>query len=753
MIKKILSLCLCITISQAVQSQSNLDALKGRTCATPVPSEEWNNWFNSEVEKTKAQMGNQKVNSLYTIPIIVHIIHNGQAVGVADNISQAQVIDQLNILNADFAGTGLNNGNAPAAFAPVKADCQVQFCLAVKDPTGGILPQPGIDRIDRNAKGWTAGPYTSAYIDGTMKPNTIWDPIRYCNVWIMQLGGGLLGYATFPAGTTLAGVTGGGSSTTDGVVILNTSFGSIGTATVPPYHKGRTLTHELGHWVGLRHVWGDGNCLTDYCNDTPTSKAANFGCPAAPANVNQCGPGTSPSGEMTMNFMDYTDDLCMYMFTLDQKTRVQTAMSQGTYRNLLGTHGLCTNGPPPPPAPAIAAFNLNSNPCVGQPFTPNNTSSGGPTPTYVWSSSPSASFNPNPNVASPAITFTAPGNYVITVVATNTAGTSSYSMAVNGVTLCPKQPVCIDTLSIIKNTDTLKTYIAPLNPIVLGCQSGYAGFLTGTNCYKDKEYAQFYPPNTYSDTPQPQVNSMIVLFNKAGTKATSTTQATQINCKVYSGSAGSGPTSQLGTISAGLGAIAGSTPTNQVAYCGNPNYVFASAVIIPYVFNFSYPVIVPATGFYAAVETPFNSSVDSIQIFSDTKTNLTNDSSSWVLQYSNNWRTLRYGRNAKVHLAILPQISCRPTVGMPEYSEFVSNINVMPNPGSGLFNLIFTFTKEQKVSVKIYDCLGQVISLSEFSGVSKNAFDVDLTSKADGIYFIEISNGRERTTKKVVLAH
>ncbi|MGZ3920446.1 MAG: T9SS type A sorting domain-containing protein [Bacteroidia bacterium] len=755
MIKKLLCLSLCLNAFLNVKAQENLDPRKGRTCATPVPSAEWDNWFNGEVEKTKAKMANGKVSStLYTIPLIVHIIHNGQAVGVADNISQAQVIDQLNILNADYAGTGLNSGQAPTPFAPLKADCQVQFCLAVKDPTGGILPEPGIDRIDRNVKGWNNGPYTQTYIDGTIKPATIWDPVRYCNVWVMNLGGGLLGYATFPAGTTLTGITGGGSATTDGVVILNTSFGSIGTATVPPYHKGRTITHELGHWMGLRHMWGDGNCLTDFCNDTPTAKTSNFGCPAYPYNVNMCGTGLSPNGEMTMNFMDYTDDLCMYMFTLDQKTRVQTAMSQGTYRNLLGTHGLCANGPPPPPSPAVAAFNVSGSPCVGQPFTPNNTSTGGPTPTYVWSASPSASFNPNPNVASPAVTFTAPGNYTLYVTATNTAGTSSYSTVINNVGTCPKPAVCVDTLSMIRNIDTLTTYIAPTSNFVLGCQSGWTGFATGTNCYKDKEYAQFYPTSTYSDTPYPQVNAMVVLFYKPGTKATSTTQATQINCKVYSGTQGGGPTQSLGSAAASLGAIASSTTaTTQVSYCGNPAYVFASPVIIPYVFNFAQPVVVPATGFYCAVETPYTSSVDSIQIFSDTKTNTVNDSTSWVLQYSNNWRTLRYNRSTKVHLAILPQISCRPVVGLEEYSTFNSNITIMPNPGNGLFNLVFTLPKEQKVNVKIYDCIGQLISANEFGNVTTNVFTVDLTSRADGVYFIEINNGQERTTKKVIVSH
>jgi len=729
-----------------------------RTCATPIPDQKWDEWFNNEVEKVRAYYKTAKVAMPnYVIPVVVHVIHSGGAVGAGDNISQAQVVDQINIINDDFKGIGFNVGNAPSVFSSLVADCQVSFCLATKDPSNAVMAEPGIDRVPATTiPGITSVPgsgFTTTQINNTIKPATIWDPTKYCNMWVCKLQSGLLGYATFPAGTSLPGVSGGGTATTDGVVMGHNYFGSIGSAAgSAPYHKGRTTTHELGHWLGLRHVWGDGNCLTDFCNDTPWAKQSNFGCPTHPAFVNRCGTGQSPNGEMTMNFMDYTDDPCMYMFTLDQKTRVQTAMSQGTFRNQLGTHGLCSTAAPPPPSPPTAAFDVSGNPCVGQPFTPNNVSTGGPTPTFVWSASPSASFNPGPNVASPAITFTAPGNYTLYVTATNTAGTSSASMVINNVGTCPKPAVCLDTLRIIKNTDTLTTYLAPTNTMVLGCQSGWTGYLTGTNCFKDKEFAQFYPPSTYSDTPQPQVNSMIVLFNKLGTKSTSTTQATQIYCKVYSGSAGTGPTNQITVISDSLGKIAAITPTDQVTFAGNPTYIFPASDVIVHKFNFAAPAIIPATGFFAAVETPFSSPTDSIWIYSNTKTNTTNDSSSWVFQFNNNWRTLRYGRSAKVQLAIFPQITCRPIVGVAEQSQFASNVMLMPNPSNGLFNIIFTLPKEEKVNIKVYNYIGQLISSEDFGNVTNNVFNIDLSSKANGVYFVEISNGKEKLVKKAIIS-
>jgi hypothetical protein len=730
----------------------------GRTCGTPVPSQQWTEWFNNEVERyirDNKITGEKRAN--YTIPVVVHVIHSGGAVGVGDNISQAQVVDQINIINADFAGTGTNVANVPPAFAALVANCNVNFCLAVSNPTGGAIAQPGIDRVLATTipgiASVPAGGFSQATIDGSIKPATIWNPIKYCNMWVLKLQTPLLGYATFPAGTALPGIAGGGSATTDGVVIGHNYFGSVGSASASaPYNLGRTASHELGHWLGLRHVWGDGNCLTDYCNDTPVAKQANFGCPVAPAYVNRCGAGLSPNGEMTMNFMDYTDDPCMYMFTPDQRTRVQTAMSQGTYRNLLGTHGLC-NVAPPPSGPAVAMFDLNGQqPCVGTPFTPNNSSTGGPAPSYTWTSFPTASFNPNANVAAPAITFTGSGTYTLTLTASNSLATSSASYVVQNVAACPKPPVCLDTIRMIKNIDTLKTYASATNSDVLGCQTGYTGFLTGTNCFKDKEFGQYYPGTTYSDTPMPQVNSIIVLFDKRGTKATPTTSATQIYCKVYGGTATQGPGSMLAQISDSLGKIGTQTATNQVSYCGNPGYIFPSNVIIPHKFNFATPVIIPSNGFFGAVETPFVSPQDSIEIFSNTKTNLTNDSSAWVLIYANNWRTMRYQRSAKIQLAIMPQITCRPVVGIEEKSEFKSNVTIMPNPGTGVFNLVFTLPKQSKINIKIYNCMGQEISSDNFENVSENVFNLDLSSKADGVYFIEIFNGSEKITKKILIS-
>jgi hypothetical protein len=319
----------------------------GRTCGTGILPQQFESWVQGLTPAQPGKNGVADVQSVFNIPVIVHVIHNNESVNgpsatSGNNLNAAQVVDQINSLNKDYNGTNADSSLIPAVFKPVFAKCRINFCLAVVNPTGGVLAEPGIDRINRVSKGWSSMPYSQTYIDATVKPNSIWDPNKYFNIWVCPLSGGLLGYATFPNPAS-SGVTGlgspFGSATSDGVVILNTSFGSIGTAQFGQYNKGRTLTHEAGHWLGLRHIWGDGTCATDYCNDTPPAQTSNYGCPSFPHNVGTCSGNTT--GEMTMNYMDYTDDACLYMFTADQKNRMQLILTNSPFRLTLITSTVC----------------------------------------------------------------------------------------------------------------------------------------------------------------------------------------------------------------------------------------------------------------------------------------------------------------------------------------------------------------------------------------------------------------------------
>ncbi len=730
-----------------------------RLDGTEPPSQQWNNWFNQEVEKfEKNHQANKTTDVAYHIPVIFHVIHTGEALGTYPNLSVAQVTSQINVLNADFSGTGLNVAGVPQEFANLVSNTSIQFCLATKDPFGVPLAETGIHRVNATASGWASPSATASivnYINNTIKPNHMWDPTKYLNIWVSDKTASLsvLGFATYPAGTSLVGIpNSGGTAADDGVWIYAKVLGNTGTL-APPHDKGRVCTKQVGHWLGLRNIWGDGNCLDDYCTDTPWAKQANTGCPPYPSYVNRCGINQSPNGEMTMNFMDETDDACRYMFTPKQTVRMQTAMSQCNFRNLLGTHNLCSYTQTA--APAVASFTFADLLCANRQLTPNNTSTGWPAPTYQWNIAPGAGINPAPSVASPMINFPNAGTYTIYMTATNTTNISSYTAVVNVVN-CPAPQLCLDTIRMIKPYDTLATYKSVNSPNVLGCQSGFPGYLTGTNCYGDKEFAQFIPATTYSAISFPQVNSVIVLFDSIGTKATLATPGTQVSCILYSGNATTGPNSQFAIKSDSLKKIQGSPKVKFVRFCGSPTYTVPNTKIIPYKFDFAQPVLLtPNTpGFFAAIQAPYTSPTDSIRIFGNTKTNLSTDSSSWVLlSPSNNWRTMRFGRNAKIQLAIMPQITCRPVVGIREnQTEFSANITVMPNPNNGQFSLVFTLPKEQDLSVKVYNATGQLISDDRIENVTHNLIEMDLGTKSDGIYFIDISNGSEHVTRKMIIS-
>jgi PKD repeat protein len=321
-------------------------------------AQQFEQWIQSEMAANNA--AGKIIGGVYQIPVVVHVIHNGEAVGTGTNVSYAAIQSQIDVLNEDFRrifGTNGYNTN------PVGADTQIEFCLARRRPDGSAFPggEFGVNRINRTAAGFTAPPYSTTYIDATIKTYTYnggvptatrgWSPDKYMNIWLCNISGGILGYAQFPQSPL-----GGGPSTncvalapaTDGVVFL---YNSIGKSSVTGfggvYNEGRTATHEIGHWLGLRHIWGDGGCgVDDYCNDTPLAGAPNYGCPGG---TNSCPAAPDQGLDMIENYMDYTDDLCMSVFTNDQKQRMRAVLEGSPMRVSLINSDACT---PPNPSDA-----------------------------------------------------------------------------------------------------------------------------------------------------------------------------------------------------------------------------------------------------------------------------------------------------------------------------------------------------------------------------------------------------------------
>ncbi|WP_317897373.1 T9SS type A sorting domain-containing protein [Aurantibacillus circumpalustris] len=756
--KKQLFLCLALLTSSIFSAQTP-EQLKNY-CGAGVPSQQWDSWLNSKVEEYKDNLAHNKTALVVReIPVIVHIIYFNEPIGTYPNLDTNQVKSQIAALNRDFSGTGVNVNNVPSVFSGLVSNTGIQFCLARKDRQDQPMNPRGIERISASANIWQS-PSTptldlKAYFNNVIIPLTYWDPTKYLNIWVSDkpVGYPMNGFATYPPGSGLAGIFGGtfGTTTNDGIWVYAKAFGTATAGAVAPYDEGRTATHEIGHWLGLRHIWGDGNCLSDYCTDTPTAKQAHYGC-VTTTPIDGCGVGTSPNGEMPMNFMDRSDDACMYMFTPDQNIRMQTVLSQSSLRYLLGTHSKCSEQALPTSS-AVASFETQFQQCLNKPFTPFNTSSGFPYPTYIWSSSPAANFFPSNSVPNPAVTINNPGYYTLTLVATNSLSSSTATFVVTAQNTCAVQSQCLDTARAIKKTDTLTTYRAPVSS-VNGCGNlSTNGNLVGTNCYKDKEFAQYFAPNTYSTIPNPQVNSVIVLFDSAATK--SPYQNTQVVCKIYGGSVGGGPTSSQGSKSDSITKILLTPADTSVDFVGKPGKsLITKRKIIPFRFDFASPIIIssPSSGFFVGLQIPFAYG-DSVGIVTNTKFNSSLDSSAWYLNSNNSWQPYKSTRGYKVQMAVVPVITCGP-VGVREEGNLLgSGVTVMPNPSNGIFNFVFTFQKEQYLSLNITSAFGQLISYEKLRNITNNVISVDLSQYANGIYFAEISNGTERIVKKIIVNH
>lgn len=304
-------------------------------------NDQFENWMANKIEEVKQQrLANPDSRSMVviSIPVVVHVVHSGQPIGVAPNITDAQVISQITAMNEDFRKLSGTPGDGTGV------DVEIEFCLAQQDPSGN--PSNGINRYDSTALGLTwSGP--GGTTDTVLKPATIWDPTSYMNMWSVQFSDPtLLGYAQFPNASGLPGLnTNNGGANSDGVVAAYSTFGDIGSndgtfLLNAPFDRGRTMTHEVGHYLGLRHIWGDANCGDDFCADTPTQQTASGGnCPA----TTTC----DSVADLTTNYMDYSNDSCMNNFTQNQKDRMLVVMANSPRRMELSSSNKCNSSTVP----------------------------------------------------------------------------------------------------------------------------------------------------------------------------------------------------------------------------------------------------------------------------------------------------------------------------------------------------------------------------------------------------------------------
>ena len=291
----------CATMQILEQKMKNDPSIQLRMQQSEIETQKW----------ISANRNTKKAQILLSIPVVVHVLYNN----AAQNISTAQIQSQIDILNDDFGLMNSDSLDDTHPFWEFAGDSEIEFCLASRDPNGNVTS--GITRTFTDSLSFIGEGNEKFTSTGGIDN---WDPTEYLNIWVCDLSGsgGTLGYATFPSDLVA-------TPDEDGVVISYTAFGDIGTATAPN-DLGRTGTHEVGHWLNLRHIWGDATCGDDFVADTEIAESENFNCPTFPHNASStCGSGVD--GEMYMNYMDYVDDYCMVMFTLDQGTRMQSALN------------------------------------------------------------------------------------------------------------------------------------------------------------------------------------------------------------------------------------------------------------------------------------------------------------------------------------------------------------------------------------------------------------------------------------------
>lgn len=412
----LLSLAAFIPVAKAQLSHDKcLSEIMFREAAAQDPQVQKNR---DELEKfteayTQSSAASRNASTVKIIPVVVHVMHYGGP----ENISDAQILDQIRVLNEDYRRLNADTVNTPAVFKPLGADVGIEFRMAQLDPNGNCTN--GIERI------YTPLTYNAR---NNVKPLSCWPRDKYLNMWIVNSiantngsPGTVIGFAQFP----------GGADSTDGVVIKYDYMGTIGAA-ANSQGAGRTATHEVGHWLNLRHIWGDATCGNDFVSDTPTQEAANLStCPAWP-HITNCS-GNSPNGDMFTNYMDYTNGPCQNMFSIGQSQRMTATLAStlSGRNNLWSSANLIATGTDGTPAVTCAPHaDFVPRPifiCEGSSVLFTDGSWGGPIDSRTWTfagGTPATDTSANPSVL-----YTTAGVYDVTLTVNNTAGTNSKTIA------------------------------------------------------------------------------------------------------------------------------------------------------------------------------------------------------------------------------------------------------------------------------------------------------------------------------------
>lgn len=674
-----------------------------------------------------------RTGAVITIPVVVHVVYNT----ASQNISDAQIQSQIAVLNEDFRKLNADASLTPSIFSALAADCQIQFCLAQRDPNGNATT--GIIRKSTTTTAFSTNDNMKRAANGGSDP---WNTSQYLNLWSCNMSGGILGYAQFP----------GGAAATDGVVILYSAFGRTGTVSAP-YNKGRTATHEVGHWLNLRHIWGDATCGSDLVNDTPTHNTANYGCPTYP-HLSTC---TGTPTEMTMNYMDYTDDACMYMFTAGQSARMTAAIN--TSRTGLLTSLGCS--PPTPPTSCGTVTGLTAS------------SVGSTTATVSWSAVSGATAY--------SLQYRAVGSATWTTVSTATTSASLTGLTVSTAYEFQVTSSCSGTLGTVSSLGNFTTTAAAAcgTPSALTSSSitSSSATVSWTAVTGASSYLVQYRVSTATTWSSVTVTSATATL----TGLTASTAYTYQVTATCSGTAGTPSATATFTTSA-----ASTTCTD--AYEANNTRTAAKTIAVN---TDIFALIGTSTDKdwfkFVTTSTAPKIKVTLDQLVVDYDVSLYNSggttlsssalagTSSETITYNTptagaTYYVQVYGYASAFNASLCYRL--RVNTGATNFRSVdgsdtnsgdvisaekvtgLEGLNLFPNPANTSLTINYFTPSMENTSIEIYDMMGQLVNTLNVNATEGfNSRELDLTSMSNGVYFLKVTQNNNTLTSKFVVKH
>jgi len=657
------------------------------------------------------QANNPTTQAVITIPVVVHVVYNTTAENITDN----QVLSQIQVLNEDYSLTNPDASSIPSAFNSVKANCEIQYCMATVDPNGN--PTNGIRRVSTSTTTFSTNDAVKFTAQGG---DNAWPTTQYLNLWVCDLSGGLLGYGEFPTAN---------ATNTFGLVMDYQCFGSnytsygSGFTFTNGFDRGRTATHEIGHCFNLRHIWGDdGSACTgsDLCADTPNQADENYGCPTFPSNAS-----CSNGGDMSMNYMDYTNDACMYMFTLNQKARMLAVLNSAPY-NALQNSAACQSSSSGVDGGISAIISPGTSLC-GTSFVPQVTlrKSGTTTltsatinyridantnQTFSWTGS--LATNATANVTLPSMTTTV-GTHTFTAFTSNPNNTTDVNTAND------QQQRTFTVSSSGQNlpySEGFESTTFPQGGMTLNNPDAATTWARTTLAAKTGSASAFMDNFDYNANGE--IDEMI-LPNLNLTSVTNPVMTFQVAYRLYTDPAAATPFSD--TLRVWISTDCGTTWTQIYG-----KWSSTLATVTPV---FSTTEFVPTA----------------------TQWRLETLSLSAYQSYSNVMIKFRHATQYENNLYI-DDINIQNTTDVQNL-VMTNDVQMYPNPSTGVINMDVNLFNRDNLTINVTNSIGQRVSQVSDENTFGGHYVIDLSNEPNGVYFIEVQTGTEVTTRRVVISH